>query len=325
MQAEQPIAKLLVNHRDVTGDFSPFLLSMTFTDHMDGEADGLELSLEDADGRWIRGWYPVKGSTVEAWVGYEGLPLLSCGEFQVDEIEVTGPPDTVTIRAVGDATRKALRTSRSRAYEGASLRTIAQQVASQHALTLVGAVPDVHWRRVTQHRETDLGFLQRIAAEHGLIFTVKGDRLIFHEIAKLEAQAAILTITREDVVNFSFRDKVVPGSSSSSYFRGDTKELEVVEVQLADQTHPDKKKSQRRTEGQAHGQRLAKAALRVGKSMEREASLSLPGNVSLVAGANVALSGWGVLDGLWLSKSATHRIDRSSGYTTDLEVRHVSA
>lgn len=324
MLAPQPIAQIYVNHRDVTGNFSPFLISMTFTDHMDGEADGLEIQLEDVDQRWIKGWYPVKGSTLQAWIGYSEGSVLSCGEFQVDEIEVSGPPDTVTVRAVGNATKKALRTKRSKGYDGASLRSVAQEVASRHSLALVGMIPDVHWKRVTQHQEADLAFLQRLASEHGLVFSVKGASLVFHEIAQLEAQKSILTITRPDVISWHFRDKVVPSSSSASYFRGDTKELEVVEVQLADQTHPDMKKSHRRIEGRGQGQRLAKAALRVGKSMERECSMSLPGNVSLVAGANVEISGWGVLDGLWLLKSVTHKIDRSGGYTTDLEARHVS-
>nr|WP_320132003.1 contractile injection system protein, VgrG/Pvc8 family [uncultured Holophaga sp.] len=325
MLADRPIVKIYVNHRDATGDFTPFLTSLTFTDHMDGEADGLELTLEDVDQRWVRGWYPVKGSTIQAWIGYEGGPLLSCGEFQVDEIEVSGPPDTVTVRAVGDATKKALRTRRSKGYEGASLRTIAQDVASRHGLTLVGTIPDVHWSRVTQHQEADLAFLQRLGSEHGLIFTVKGSSLVFHEIATLEAQSAILTLQRKDVSSWSFRDKVVPSSSSVSFFRGDTKELEVVEVQLADQTHPDKKKSHRRVESKGHARRLAKAALRRHKSYEREGSIALPGNVSLVAGGNVELSGWGVLDGLWLMKSVTHKYDRSGGYATDMEARYVSS
>lgn len=325
MEAPKPLAQIHVNHREVTGDFSPFLLSLTFTDHMDGEADGLEMTLEDTDGRWIRGWYPIKGSTVEAWIGYEGQPLLACGEFQVDEIEVSGPPDTVTIRAVGNSTQKALRTPRSKGYDGASLRQVAQEVASRHGLELIGTIPDVRWKWVTQHQEADLAFLQRLASEHGLVFSVKGGKLVFHEIQKLEAGAALLKLTRQDVMSFSFRDKVVAGAASSSYFKGDSKELEVVEVQLSDHKGADTKKSTRRTENKAHTQRLAKAALRVSKSLEREGGLSLPGNTRIVAGANIELEGWGVLDGLWLIKSATHKIDRSSGYTTDPEVRHVSA
>jgi phage protein D len=323
--AQQPAVKLIVNSRDATADFTPFLLSMTFVDHMDGEADGLELTLEDVDQRWIRGWYPVKGSTVQAWIGYANESLLSCGEFQVDEIEISGPPDTVKIRAVGNKIKAPLRTKRSKGYDGTSLKAIALDVAARHGLQLVGNIPDVHWSRVTQHQESDLGFLQRLALEHGLVFTVKGSQLVFHDIAKLEAGASTLTITRADVTDYHFRDKPVPSSAASSYFNPDTKELELQEVALADTTLADQKKIHRRTENKAHGQRLAKAALHVGKTHEREGGLTLPGTVSLVAGANVELNGWGVLDGLWQIKAATHKTDRSGGYATVLEVRYVSA
>jgi phage protein D len=323
--AQQPAVKLIVNSRDATADFTPFLLSVTFVDHMNGEADGLDITLEDVDQRWIKGWYPVKGSTVQAWLGYANQPLLACGEFQVDEIEISGPPDTVNIRAVGNKIKAALRTRRSKGYDGTTLQAMARDVAARHSLTVVGTIPDVHWTRVTQHQESDLGFLQRLALEHNLIFSVKGSQLVFHDIAELEAQASILAITRADVSNWRFRDKPVPSAAVSSYFNPDTKELELQEVALAKPALADKKKTHRRTEGRAHAQRLAKAALHVGKSREREGSLTLPGNVSLVAGANVELSGWGVLDGLWQVKDATHKVDRSSGYVTDLEVRYVSA
>jgi hypothetical protein len=44
------------------------------------------------------------------------------------------------------------------------------------------------------------------------------------------------------------------------------------------------------------------------------------GNPILVAGNNVELTGFGELSGKWHIKKSTHRIDRSGGYTTDLDL-----
>jgi hypothetical protein len=319
----RPTAVIQVNHRDQTGHFSPWLEELTFTDHLAGEADGLEIKLDNSDGRWFREWYPVKGSTLEAWLGYEGSPLLGTGECQVDEIELEGGPDLVTIRALGAGNQVALRTPKSRAFEGKSMRAIANEVAATHGLRLVGEVPDIVWRRVTQNRETDLGFLCRLGEEHGLVFSVKGDKLVFHDVQKLEGQGPILKLTRSDLSTFRFREKVVEGGASAAYFDGSTKELRVVELQM-EHPHADRKKIRRRTESTAHTQRLARAAIQTSKSWERDGTLTLPGHTRLVAGANLELTDLGVLDGLWLIRSARHTQARGQGYTTELEVRHVA-
>jgi len=323
MAAPRPTAIIQVNHRDMTGHFTPWLEELSYTDHLAGESDGLEIRLDNSDGRWFREWYPIKGSTLEAWIGYEGQPLLATGECQVDEIELEGGPDIVTIRALGAGNQVALRTPKSRAFEGKSLRAIANEVAAQHGLEVVGEVPDLTWRRATQHRETDLAFLCRIGAEHGLVFSVKGGKLIFHEEQKLEAQPPILQLRRSDLSSFRFREKVVEGGASAAYFDGSTKELRVVEVQM-ERPHPDRKKTRRRTESTAHTQRLAKVALQTRKGWEREGTLTLPGHTHLLAGVTFELVDFGVLDGLWLTRSARHSQSRGQGYSTELEVRHVA-
>ena len=48
----------------------------------------------------------------------------------------------------------------------------------------------------------------------------------------------------------------------------------------------------------------------------------LPG---LVAGINVELAGFGQLSGTWQVAKSVHRIDRSGGYVTELELRRVKA
>lgn len=53
-------------------------------------------------------------------------------------------------------------------------------------------------------------------------------------------------------------------------------------------------------------------------------TLTLIGNPKLVAGNTVQLEDCGRLSGKYLIESARHRRDRSSGYTTELEVKRVA-
>lgn len=320
---DRPSVTLEVNHREATGYFGPWVLDLTYVDHMAGESDGLEIRLDNSDGRWMREWYPVKGTSIQATIGYEGGKFLSTGICQVDEIELSGPPDTVTIKALAAGNTRALRTPKSRAFEGKSLNAIAAEVAGIHGLSMVGEVPEISWRRSTQNRETDLGFLCRLGEEHGIVFSVKGDLLVFHELQKLEAGPKVLKLGPSDLTSYRFREKVVAGAASASYFDGSTKELVVAEFQLNESRHPDKKKIHRRTENKGQTRRLANMAMRTQKAFERDGTLALPGNTLLLAGGIFELESFGALDGLWMIRSARHSVS-SSGYTTEMEARHVS-
>ena len=321
----RPVIQVHINNRDMTGFFEPFLLSCTFEDHLEGEADGLEITLEDTAGRFMADWYPVKGSTVEVWMGYEGGALLDTMECMVDEIEVKGPPSTVTIRALGAANQMATRTKKSKAFQSVNLAAIANQVASAYGLTIVGNVPDISWTRCVQHRETDLAFLARLGKENGLVFSIKGTKLVFYDVEKIEAQKPILQVVASDLKSYHFREKVTVGGVSAQYFDPATKQLRGTEILLTDPNpHPNRQKIKRRTESVAHTQRLAKSALHDVKQWLRDGTLILPGDPRLVAGGNLELVGFGVLDGIWLTREARHSLERGAGYTTELEIRHVA-
>jgi len=149
--------------RNITAELLPMITALTFTDKLKGEADEVVIDMHDIDGVWKNTWYPAKGDRLEVGIGYEGEPLLDCGKFQVDEIEFSGPPDTVQLRALSMAVNSTLRTKRSSAHEGIPLREIAQTIADRNGLEIVdGTVrTDAGAVAFTQERE----ILTAIAAE----------------------------------------------------------------------------------------------------------------------------------------------------------------
>ena len=95
-----PIFRIVMAGRNVTADLSPYLLSVSYTDFVEGEADTLDIRMEDAEGKFRGSWYPDKGDVVHFHFGYAGDDLQYAGAFEIDEIEGEGPPDVVVIRAI---------------------------------------------------------------------------------------------------------------------------------------------------------------------------------------------------------------------------------
>src|SRR5580700_2385674 len=75
----------------ISADVSQMVVAIRYVDRLDG-ASG-ELELEDSTKLWQGAWYPTLGDIVSLQIGYSGELLLDCGQFQIDELELDGPPD----------------------------------------------------------------------------------------------------------------------------------------------------------------------------------------------------------------------------------------
>ena len=207
---------------NITADISHMVLSISHVDELGGRSGELEITLEDRERRWQGPWFPQQADLVSLLIGYSGELLLPCGEFQVDDLEVEGPPDVFHLRCLPAWITPSLRTRNSFGYENQTLLQIAASIAARHGMTVVGASNqlDVSYLRITQKQETDLEFLHRIAIEHDYDFTVRGAQLVFYSRASLEAQPAALTLYRNAVEHFSFVAKThrIYKQAQAAYF-----------------------------------------------------------------------------------------------------------
>jgi len=64
---------------------------------------------------------------------------------------------------------------------------------------------------------------------------------------------------------------------------------------------------------------MMQAATGKEKAKEKTAVLNLEGNTKLLAGCNIELQGFGVLDGIMHIEKATHTLN-SSGYAVSIEL-----
>ena len=328
----EPHLVVSYNRHDITADMSPFLLSVGWTADLEGkEADSLDITLEDTDGLWLNGLYPRKGDTLELQIGYRGEGLVPCGAFEIDEIEVEGPPSQVKVKALGAAVMKTLRTHKGHAYEDTTLAGIVRAVAERHRLQVVGEVEDIPVRRVTQAHEQDLKFLRRLATEYGYAFNVRGDKLTFVPLDGLRAKDAVRVLGPADMAHYNFRDKIkgTPAQASVAYHDPSSKETVSYamnsEGEVVPSTSADTLKHAMRAESPRQAQAKAQAALRGAQDQATVCTCTLWGDPTLVAGVNVELEGWGQLSGRYQIARSMHRIGRGSGYTTELELRRVQA
>ena len=163
------------------------ILSITYTDRLGAASGDLEIVLQDSSKVWQGPWYPQEGDLVNLTIGYRGETLLPCGSFQVDELALTGPPDTFHIRGLATYITPAMRTITSAGYEGQTLTQIATTIASKYSLSMVSAAADINpvFQRVTQQQETDLGFLRRLASSTTMILRSAARKWCFTRAVRL--------------------------------------------------------------------------------------------------------------------------------------------
>ncbi|EJD1092031.1 phage protein D [Salmonella enterica] len=329
----QPAYRLVYNQKDITHDVSVYVTSVTYTDKLSGESDEIQVDLEDSEGRWRDAWYPGKGDTLTLYMGCVGENLRECGTFSVDEIELSGPPDNVSLRGLATSVTAALRTKNSRGFENTTLAAIAQRIAGKHHLQLQGQIEPLTLDRVTQYDETDLAFLKRLAGDYGYMVKVTHTHIIFSSLDALRDAAPVFTFTRRDISRYSVRDTINRIYKGAKHRSQNSRTKQVVTYQAdggestttvsaatrGHSTSADTLALSGRTGNQGTAARRTRAALNLKNQYQKVATLSMEGDVRLRAGHNVTLTGFGASDGKWLTGSVRHSMTRSGGYTMDVE------
>lgn len=196
----RPIWRAIVDGKDVTGSVRPRLQSLTITECRSDQADQLDLVLVDHDGRLE---LPARGGSVRVLLGWESTGLVDKGTFEVDEVEFSGPPDVITLRARSADMKSALRTRSARSFHGTTIKAIVETIAKAHGLVaVVGNFGNTRVQHIDQTDESDLAFLNRIGKRYDAVATVKDKRLLFipiqHGVTASGKDLPIITLSRRD-------------------------------------------------------------------------------------------------------------------------------
>lgn len=356
MITRRVLASVLYNSADISTDINQYLKSISYRDAMSGQADDLQLSLEDRAGIWKAEWMPEKGAVLDVSIvtlfwksAYDLSETLRLGLFEIDEITSSGYPSEVGLKAVSVPFNNQLRGEvHTRSWEKAELKTIANDIATAANLKLFY---DTEENPVLDHCEqseqSDLSFLLQLCNDNGLALKVNDGQIIIFDEAKYEAQEAGITIVKpgtaypppnqeeaengteseEDtmiylpsILSYSLTSKLrdIYAACHVKYQSSDTKDVIEATFSAPGKTGPTLQVREQ-VGSVAEAERLAKKKLREQNKEEVTGSFSLPGCLRLVAGITVNLLGFGVYDGKYIITEASH--DIGTGYTSSINVR----
>ena len=319
---------------DISNDIAPSLLSFRYTDNGTGRADDLQISLEDREGRWRGTWFPNDGDNIKAslllhyWTDTKPL-RLSCGTFQVDGIDYSGPPDVIHISAVSWPVESGLKNEeKSKAWEKVSLSQIASRIADGAGLKSQFETLDVKYDRIDQTQQTDIAFLAQLAEKEGASVKVTNGLLVVYDDRRFELVPPVATIERGEsrVKSYSFQRNIVDAAYASctlTYFDTSNKKKQTITGTYA---IPGAKgptlKIQERVESTAEAIRYARNELRRRNREAQKASFVMMGDPKLVQGVTLDIKGYGKYDGIYFVETATHSVD-GGGYETTIDCRKV--
>ncbi|HRG62215.1 MAG TPA: contractile injection system protein, VgrG/Pvc8 family [Burkholderiales bacterium] len=370
--ARRAEVKIIVQGKNVTKDLAPFLTDFTYNDKTSDQVDDIAITLEDRDLLFESDWLPERGDSIECsivlyhWDNFTDKPKeLRCGKFEVDEVEASGMPEVITIKAVSSLNASIRRELHNKTWEKVSFIKICQEIATNHKMKLQFLVDDFQMDKIDQHDESDLKLIARLCDDNGCKLKIQDDTLVIFDEAEQENQKAACEISKYELMpQYSFRTQAhdIYKEAKVSYFDPHKKKTSKVSVKHTDikakqitneiygvsatskksgkkpaahyssYTYLDKATAngggktlviRQKVHSQEEAERLAKSRLRAKNKGEWTAEFGKSGDVRLVAGININIVDFGKFGGLFAVDETTHKVNRSSSYTTSIKAHRV--
>ena len=182
-----PDFRIIADSEDITERIRDRLLSFRVTDEAGTKSDAVELVLDDGEAVLV---WPSPGAELEVSLGYRETGLTRLGLYVVDEVEHSGPPNTLMIRAKATNMRASLKAPKTRAWDNIKLGNLVATMASEHGISpkVSGGLSTVVIPHLDQTAESDLHLLTRLARMYGAVTKPVAGNLIF--VFKGEAKSA---------------------------------------------------------------------------------------------------------------------------------------
>ncbi|MCM3141298.1 contractile injection system protein, VgrG/Pvc8 family [Brevibacillus sp. MER 51] len=332
-------AELVVfyNGYDLSIDLAKYLIDFSYTDAAPGEADDIQITLEDRENNWQSPeWSPMQGDSIMAEIRTTGwekpgeVQRLPLGTFEVNSVTSSGPPDKVSMKATSlPVSGNAKQEKRSKAWEKVTLKTMAADIAKRAGLKLNYLAPmNPTYDRIDQTEQEDLSFLYNQAKEEGIAIKVVSGQLVLFDEFEFEKSAPVATIKRgkDNILSYSFDwNAAYAAYVACEVTYTQAKEKNTLKAKYVPPGAPaigPVLKINEQADSQAAALRKARKSLREKNKERSQASMTLMGDIRIAAGVTIMVEGFGAFDGKYLIVSATHNLS-SSGYTTDMTMRQV--
>lgn len=340
--------KVTVNGEDVASGFSQRLMSLTITDTAGVQSDTLDIVLSDSD-PLARLALPATGAEISVALGY-GYLAQPIGIYVVEEIEVSGPPDSVSIRAYAssygetDEGRSAINDQKTRSWpENTTIAAMVGKIAGESGFeaAVSAEAGKIQLPHQDQIDESDIALLSRVARDNGAIFKPGGGKLVMVKSGESTSAAGeplpVVQLGPKQISTWRMAVRRPEVSKQVVTKYRDLEAAETIEVtatttpatSVADASQAGKdilsgksstSKIKRTYPSRAAAETAAKAAAQDAQRKSYQLSLRLPGRADLMAEGRVLLQGVrpGV-DREWLIRQVTHQVDPGSGWSCSVE------
>jgi len=319
-----PAWRVVLDGRDLTDRIAPRLLDLTLTESRGEEADQLDLRIHDHDGRMA---LPRRGVTLQVALGWRGSGLVNKGSFIVDDVEHSGSPDIISIRARSADLTGEMRNRRERSWHATTLGEILGAIAGDHSLktAIAPALSAIQVTHLDQANESDVNLLTRLGKRFDAVATVKAGTLVFSPIGSgttpsgITLPAATITRASGDQHRYSVGDR--ERCTGVRAYWNDHKAARRKSLLVGQSTN--EKRLQATYASEAEAKQRATAELQRSDRGTETLSITLAlGRADVYPEQSITVEGFKAeIDGAsWLVSKATHRIDGSAGFATTIEM-----
>lgn len=254
--------------------------------------------------------------------------VLDCGQFELDSVDVSGPPNEVTIKGTSIAYCNSMRqVEKSKAWESVTLSQIASEIAENNGMALMFySALNPSYSRVEQYRQSDISFLSTLCKNAGCSLKVTNNIIVVFNQSEYDQKAAARIIKfGEGYTKYRLTTNENDTYTSCRVYCTKNDGTVISKTVYVDKYQNSTNDKQclsvcRNVSSIAEAETLAYKMLRLHNKYEFEASFTLPGDPSLTAGSTIDLEGFGMWDGKYAIRQSKHALSRS-GYTTQITLR----
>lgn len=319
----KPTYRIVADGKDITALINDRLLSLRTSDKPGMDSDDFELRIDDRDQAVA---LPTRGAGIEVYLGYTGQALTRLGRYTVDEIELSGPPDTMVIRGKASDMRGSGKTVRSGSWENVPLQKIVRDVAARNGWQPVCPV-QTKVPRVDQLNESDYNFITRLAKQYDCTAKLADGKLLV--MPRQGGQTASgknlspVVLRRADLSRYQFRlgDRNTQKAVRTKHQDKKSGALKVVELDNDDLPNglPAVHTDRHIYPNKSAAEQAAKARLAAFNRSTAGVRLEMAGRTDVFAERSIIVQGIKPgLDGEYLAE-AVEQLFTPSGWTTAVE------
>ena len=319
----KPTYRIVADGKDITALVNDRLLSLRTSDKPGMDSDDFELRIDDRDQAVA---LPTRGAGIEVYLGYTGQALTRLGRYTVDEIELSGPPDTMVIRGKASDMRGSGKTVRSGSWENVPLQQIVRDVAARNGWQPVCPV-QTKVPRVDQLNESDYNFITRLAKQYDCTAKLADGKLLV--MPRQGGQTASgknlspVVLKRSDLSRYQFRlgDRNTQKAVRTKHQDKKSGALKVVELDNDGLPNglPAVHTDRHIYPNKSAAEQAAKARLAAFNRSTAGVRLEMAGRTDVFAERSIIVQGIKPgLDGEYLAE-AVEQLFTSSGWTTTVE------